>query len=91
MRAKKCTHSAYREPKQCTLISLLTSLVKWAITHYDVERTVRRAEIFRQRGFTATPTIAGSEISPEVQPVAQQAGCAVVLDGRYEFDQPFRG
>jgi len=56
-----------------------------------VERAVRRAEIFRQRGFTATPTVAGSEISPEVQPVAQQAGCAVVLDGRYEFDQPFRG
>jgi hypothetical protein len=26
-----------------------------------------------------------------VQLVAQQAGCAVVLDGRYEFDQPFRG
>jgi hypothetical protein len=91
MRAKKCTHSACREPKRCTLISLLTSLVKWTITRYEVERAVRRAEIFRQRGFTATTTVAGSEISPEVQLVAQQTGCAVVLDGRYEFDQPFRG
>jgi hypothetical protein len=48
-------------------------------------------QIFRQRGFTTTPTVAGSEISQEVQLAAQQAGCAVVLNGRYEFDQPFRG
>ena len=48
-------------------------------------------QIFRQRGFTATPTVAGSEISQEVQLVAQQAGCAVVLGGRYEFDLPFGG
>ena len=61
------------------------------VTRYDVERAVRRAQLFRQRGFTAIPTVAGSEISPEVQLVAQQAGCAVVLDGRYELDQPFRG
>jgi hypothetical protein len=65
--------------------------VSWTITRYDVERAVRRAQLFRQRGFTATPTVAGSEISPEVQLVAQQAGCAVVLNGRYEFDLPFRG
>jgi uncharacterized membrane-anchored protein YhcB (DUF1043 family) len=71
--------------------TVLVIEVSWTITHYDVERAVRRAELFRQRGFTATPTVAGSEISPEVQLVAQQAGCAVVLDGRYEFDQPFRG
>jgi len=71
--------------------TVLVIEVSWTITHYDVERAVRRAEIFRQRGFTATPTVAGSEISQEVQLVAQQAGCAVVLDGRYEFDQPFRG
>ena len=71
--------------------TVLVIEVSWTITHYDVERAVRRAEIFRQRGFTATPTVAGSEISPEVQLVAQQAGCAVVLDGRYELDQPFRG
>jgi hypothetical protein len=48
-------------------------------------------QIFRQRGFTTTPTVAGSEISQEVQLVAQQAGCAVALNGRYEFDLPFRG
>jgi uncharacterized membrane-anchored protein YhcB (DUF1043 family) len=71
--------------------TVLVIEVSWTITRYDVERAVRRAEIFRQRGFTATPTVAGSEISPEVQLVAQQAGCAVVLDGRYELDQPFRG
>jgi len=65
--------------------------VSWTITRYDVERAVRRAEILRQRGFTATPTVAGSEISQEVQLAAQQAGCAVVLDGRYTFDLPFRG
>jgi len=65
--------------------------VSWTITRYDVERAVRRAQLFRQRGFTATPTVAGSEISPEVQLAAQQAGCAVVLNGRYEFDLPFRG
>jgi len=65
--------------------------VSWTITRYDVERAVRRAEILRQRGFTATPTVAGSEISQEVQLVAQQAGCAVALNGRYEFDLPFRG
>jgi hypothetical protein len=71
--------------------TVLVIEVSWTITHYDVERAVRRAEIFRQRGFTATPTVAGSEISPEVQLAAQQAGCAVVLNGRYEFDLPFRG
>jgi hypothetical protein len=26
-----------------------------------------------------------------VQLAAQQAGCAVALNGRYEFDLPFRG
>jgi len=71
--------------------TVLVIEVSWTVTHYDVERAVRRAEIFRQRGFTATPTVAGSEISQEVQLAAQQAGCAVVLDGRYEFDLPFRG
>ena len=71
--------------------TVLVIEVSWTITRYDVERAVRRAQLFRQRGFTATPTVAGSEISPEVQLVAQQAGCAVVLDGRYELDQPFRG
>ena len=71
--------------------TVLVIEVSWTITHYDVERAVRRAEIFRQRGFTATPTVAGSEISQEVQLAAQQAGCAVVLNGRYEFDLPFRG
>jgi len=71
--------------------TVLVIEVSWTITRYDVERAVRRAEIFRQRGFTATPTVAGSEISEEVQLVAQQAGCAVVLDGRYAFDPPFRG
>jgi len=65
--------------------------VSWTITRYDVERAVRRAEILRQRGFTTTPTVAGSEISQEVQLAAQQAGCAVALNGRYEFDLPFRG
>ena len=71
--------------------TVLVIEVSWTITHYDVERAVRRTEIFRQRGFTATPTVAGSEISQEVQLAAQQAGCAVVLNGRYEFDLPFRG
>jgi archaellum component FlaC len=71
--------------------TVLVIEVSWTLTRSDVERAVRRAQLFRQRGFTATPTVAGSEISPEVQLVAQQAGCAVVLDGRYEFDQPFRG
>jgi uncharacterized membrane-anchored protein YhcB (DUF1043 family) len=71
--------------------TVLVIEVSWTITRSDVERAVRRAQLFRQRGFTATPTVAGSEISPEVQLVAQQAGCAVVLDGRYELDQPFRG
>ena len=61
------------------------------VTRYDVERAVRRAQLFRQGGFTTTPTVAGSEISQEVQLAAQQAGCAVVLGGRYEFDLPFRG
>jgi uncharacterized membrane-anchored protein YhcB (DUF1043 family) len=71
--------------------TVLVIEVSWTLTRSDVERAVRRAELFRQRGCTATPTVAGSEISPEVQLVAQQAGCAVVLDGRYELDQPFRG
>jgi archaellum component FlaC len=71
--------------------TVLVIEVSWTLTRSDVERAVRRAQLFRQRGFTATPTVAGSEISPEVQLVAQQADCAVVLDGRYEFDQPFRG
>ena len=71
--------------------TVLVIEVSWTITRHDVERAVRRAEIFRQRGFTATPTVAGSEISQEVQLAAQQAGCAVVLNGRYEFDLPFRG
>jgi uncharacterized membrane-anchored protein YhcB (DUF1043 family) len=35
--------------------TVLVIEVSWTITRYDVERAVRRAQLFRQRGFTADP------------------------------------
>ncbi len=70
--------------------TVLVVEVSWSIAPYDVERAVRRAEIFTRRGISAIPMVAGREVSDEARTVAQQLGCAILLDGRYEFDQPFQ-
>ncbi len=61
-----------------------------AVLHKSRART-RRGRRLSLQGIVLTPTVAGSEISQEVQLVAQQAGSAVALNGRYEFDLLFRG
>jgi DNA repair exonuclease SbcCD ATPase subunit len=70
--------------------TVLVVEVSWSIAPYDVERVVRRAEIFTRRGIAAIPIVAGREVSDDARSVAQQMGCAIVLDGRYEFDQPLQ-
>jgi hypothetical protein len=69
--------------------TVLVVEVSWSIAPYDVERVVRRAEIFTRRRLLAIPIVAGREVSDEARRTAQQGGCAILLDGRFEFDQPF--
>jgi len=65
--------------------------VSWVIVPNDVERAVQRAKILSQRGVVATPVVAGREIDDEAREAARTAGCALVMDGRFELDQPLRG
>ena len=69
--------------------TVLVVEVSWSIAPYDVERVVRRAEIFTRHRLLAIPIVAGREVSDEARRTAQQVGCAILLDGRFEFDQPF--
>ena len=64
--------------------------ISWAIAPSDVERAARRAEILGRRSVVATPVVAGREIDDETRETARPAGCAIVMDGRFEFDQPLR-
>jgi len=65
--------------------------VSWVIVPNDVERAVQRAKILSQRGVVATPVVAGREIDDEAREAARTANCALVMDGRFELDQPLRG
>lgn len=65
--------------------------ISWVIAPNDVERAVQRAKILSQRGIVATPVVAGREIDDEAREAARMAGCALVMDGRFEVDQPLRG
>jgi len=65
--------------------------VSWVIVRNDVERAVQRAKILSQRGVVATPVVAGREIDDEAREAARTASCALVMDGRFEVDQPLRG
>ena len=65
--------------------------ISWVIAPNDVERAVQRAKILSQRGVVATPVVAGREIDDEAREAARTAGCALVMDGRFELDQPLRG
>jgi cell division protein ZapA (FtsZ GTPase activity inhibitor) len=65
--------------------------ISWTLAQSDVERAVRRAEILTRRGIAAVAAVAGREIDDETREAAQTAGCAVVMDGRFEGDQPLRG
>ena len=62
--------------------------ISWTLAQSDVERAVRRAEILTRRGIAAVAAVAGREIDDETREAAQTAGCAVVMDGRFEGDQP---
>jgi len=65
--------------------------ISWTLAQSDVERAVRRAEILTRRGIAAVAAVAGREIDNATRKAAQTAGCAVVMDGRFEGDQPLRG
>jgi hypothetical protein len=65
--------------------------VSWRIAPNDVERAAQRAEILGQRGISATPVVAGREIDDASREAARTANCALVMDGRFELDQPLRG
>jgi hypothetical protein len=65
--------------------------VSWVIVPNDVDRAVQRAKILLQRGVVATPVVAGREIDDEAREAARTANCALVMDGRFEVDQPLRG
>jgi len=65
--------------------------VSWVIVPNDVERAVQRAKILSQRGVMATPVVAGREINDKAREAARTASCALVMDGRFEFDPPLQG
>jgi hypothetical protein len=71
--------------------TVLVIEVSWRIAPNDVERVARRAEILGQRGISATPVVAGREIDDASREAARTANCALVMDGRFELDQPLRG
>jgi len=71
--------------------TVLVIEVSWRIAPNDVERVARRAEILGQRGISATPVVAGREIDDASREAARTANCALVMDGRFEVDQPLRG
>jgi hypothetical protein len=71
--------------------TVLVIEVSWRIAPNDVERAVQRAKILSQRGVVATPVVAGREIDDEAREAARTANCALVMDGRFELDQPLRG
>lgn len=71
--------------------TVLVIEVSWRIAPNDVERAARRAEILGQRGISATPVVAVREIDGASREAARTAGCAIVMDGRFEVDQPLRG
>jgi len=70
--------------------TVLVIEISWTLASSDVERAMQRAKILSQRGFVAIPIVAGREIDNETREAARLAGCAIVMDGRFEFDRPFR-
>jgi hypothetical protein len=70
--------------------TVLVIEISWTLASSDVERAMQRAKILSQRGVVAIPIVAGREIDNETREAARLAGCAIVMDGRFEFDRPFR-
>ena len=64
--------------------------ISWMLAPSDVERAVRRAEILTRRGVVAAAIVAGREIDDETREAARTTGCAIVMDGRFEFDRPLQ-
>jgi hypothetical protein len=71
--------------------TVLVIEISWTLASSDVERAVQRAEILIRRGIAAVAAVAGREIDDGTREAARLAGCAIVMDGRFEVDQPLRG
>jgi hypothetical protein len=72
--------------------TVLVIEVSWRIAPNDVERVARRAEdSVDSAELVATPVVAGREIDDASREAARTANCALVMDGRFEVDQPLRG
>ncbi|BCW94625.1 MAG: hypothetical protein WHS44_11275 [Fimbriimonadales bacterium] len=70
--------------------AILVIEVSWGIAPSDVARAVQRAAILTRRGVLAVPIAAGRELSDEARQAASEQDCVVVLDGRFEVEQPLR-
>ncbi len=70
--------------------AILVIEVSWGIAPGDIERAVQRAAILTRRGVLAVPIAAGRELSDDARQTALEQDCAVVLDGRFEVEQPLR-
>ena len=60
----------------------------WGLGRKDVERAVRRAQLFARTGKRAMPVVIGSWISPEANQFAQEVGVEVAIVP-YETDEAF--
>ena len=63
------------------LIVEISSIVE----DHDVERAIRRAELFRRAGFPAIPAVAGRDSTPGANAWAESHGVAMLRDGRQFF------
>jgi len=60
--------------------------VSWVVDANDVERAARRARILTQRGLFAAAVAAGRERTEGALESAQQLGCGLFAEGRFEVE-----
>ncbi len=65
--------------------------VSWVVDTTDVERAVRRAQRLREYGFSSAALAAGCELTAEAAALAQQLGCGLHIDGRFEREPTVLG
>jgi hypothetical protein len=59
--------------------------VSSVIDEHDVERAIRRAELFRRAGFRALPAVAGRSATSVAANLAEYRGVAMLDDGKKRF------
>lgn len=55
------------------------------IDDHDVERAIRRAELYRRAGYSAIPAVAGREATGGAKALAEGRGVAMLQDGQESY------